>query len=61
VKPLTVTVCTLVAGSPSVEEMPAVLLTLPLKLVESAIGTVMLGNAVPAAMAEAGVYVQVTI
>ena len=42
------------------DEMPATLLTLPLNPEESVTGTVMSGRAVPAAMADAGVYVQVT-
>ena len=46
---------------PSVDEMRAVLVTVPLSPDESVTGMVMFGSAVPAAIAEGGVYVHVTV
>ena len=46
---------------PSVDEMRAVFVTLPLNPAESVTGTVMFGSVVPAAIADAGVYVHVTV
>lgn len=61
VKEETFTVSLLTAGSPSVDEMRAELVTLPLNPDDSVTGMVMLGSEVPAAIAEPGVYVHVTV
>ena len=52
---LTFTASLLTAGSPSVDEMRAVFVTVPLNPKDSATGIVMSGNVVPAAIANAGV------
>lgn len=61
VNAVTFTTSLLTAGSASVDEMRAVLVTLPLNPDDSVTGTVMFGSAVPAPMAAPGVYVQVTV
>ena len=61
VKALTFTGSLLVAGSPSVDEMRAVLVMVPLSPSVSVTGMLMSGNAVPAVIAEGGVYVHVTV
>ena len=61
VNALTLTVSLLTAGSPSVEEMRAELVTEPRSAEDSVTGIVISGREVPAPMADAGVYVQVTV
>jgi len=55
VKEETLTVSLLTAGRPSVDEMRAVSVTLPLSPEDNVTGIVMFGSDVPAAMAEPGV------
>ena len=61
VNALTVTASLLVAGSPSVEEIRAMFVTVPLNPSDRVTGTVMTGSAVPAAIGDSGVYVQLTV
>ncbi len=61
VNALTFTTSLLTAGSASVDEIRALLVTLPLNPDESVIGMVISGSVVPAPMAEPGVYVHVTV
>jgi hypothetical protein len=61
VNALTLTVSLATAGSPSSDEMRAELVTDPERLEEIVTGIVMLGKEVPAAIADAGVYVHVTV
>ena len=60
-KELTFTASLLTAGRASVDERRAVLVTVPLNPAESVTGIVISGNAVPAAIADGGVYVHVTV
>ena len=61
VKALTFAASLLTAGRPSLDEMRAVLVTVPLNPDDSVTGMVMSGSAVPAAIADPGAYVHVTV
>src|ERR1019366_828514 len=61
VNALTCTASLLTAGSASVDEMRAVLVTAPLNPDDSVTGIVISGKEVPAPIAEPGAYVQVTV